>query len=445
MRMKRIAFLVIALLSFTLGCNAQEYVDDVGSAGAQNAVKKAHQMTDLEFVPLQKFYANPKKTYQKNKKSKGLIYSEVQEPNTFVGIDVSFHTFMTAMHNPRSVLYTEDISRLPYHGGKSSGAYYGTVCSGFVSYALGLDVYMITYDIPNAGSMLLVEDQSAKGLQLADVLWQKGHVALVTGIRRNKETGEIVRIEISEAWKSGCRRRVKNSEDDFNAMLREGKWKIYRYKDLDKNTYTPWPEFVAVEGEEPVDFQYNDAICPNRGDKSCYITGDTVVLNIAKGYGRLEIYKDDEHYHTIKLDDDLDIVLRDLPYGDYKARLKKWPRKSEFTYWKVVDVHVTADKDNQLVLFHSDNARPVYLEFCYLKGTRPEWGIQVLSDKDISSGYVKVGSLQKKRLSQPKYTMYVKVHFECDYGRVINRPILWEKSKNSNNSLSDDSLDDTTG
>ena len=26
------------------------YVDDVGSTGAQNAVKKAHQMTDLEFV-----------------------------------------------------------------------------------------------------------------------------------------------------------------------------------------------------------------------------------------------------------------------------------------------------------------------------------------------------------------------------------------------------------
>lgn len=96
-------------------------------------------MTDLQFIPSDTLYANKRKTYCPNISYKGLVYSSVLETNTFVGIDVSFHTFMTALRNPKSVLYTENINRPPYHGDlMGKGAYYGTVCSGFVSYALGL-------------------------------------------------------------------------------------------------------------------------------------------------------------------------------------------------------------------------------------------------------------------------------------------------------------------
>lgn len=437
MRMKRIAFLVIALLSFTLACNAQEYVDDVGSVGARNAVKKAHQMTDLEFVPRKTIVANTQKTYRPDEKSKGLIYSLAQDKNTYVGLDVSFHTFMTAVNNPGSVLYTSGAQK----------AYYGTVCSTFVSYALGFPVYQTTNDFPKAKFLTLIGDQSAKGIQLADVLFQEGHVALITGIRRNKATGEIVRIEISEAWRSGCRRRVKNGEADFNAMLKQGKWKIYRYKDLDKNGYEPLTDFVAVDGEQRTPFQYNDDICPSKGDKSCYIVGENVVLNIDDSYNKIEIYRDSELYRTVKVGDSPSIVLEDLPYGDYEARLKSWWKRSRFAYWKVIDVDVKADTLNQRVYFNSENARPVYLEFCSAKGARPSWAVHVIDDEDISNGYVKVTSLHRKGLRLRKSDMFVKVHFECDYGRVINRPVLWKKGeKNSEpeTDTDDDTIEDAT-
>ena len=172
-------FFLLSLTLFSV-CNGQIkvgkpslYVDDKGSPGAQNAVKKAHQMTDLEFVSHDTLKANFKKTYLPNKHYKGLIYSFPQETSTFVGLDVSFHTFMTALHNPRSVVYTEHLNKYPYHG-KRIGSYYGTVCSGFVSYALGFKAYQTTYDIAKHDFMTLVDDQSVKGIQLADVLWQKG-------------------------------------------------------------------------------------------------------------------------------------------------------------------------------------------------------------------------------------------------------------------------------
>ena len=447
--MKSVFFLSILFLVFSFQGKGQvkinksaDYVDDIGSLGAQNAIKKAHQMTDLEFVPLSAIIANHKKTYQANKKYKGLIYSSVKETNTFVGLDVSFHTFMTALHNPRSVLYTIDVGKAPYHG-KNAGAYYGAVCSSFVSYALGFDINQKSYDIPDASFMMLVEDQSVKGIRLADVLWKKGHVALITGIRRKKDSGEIVKIEISEASVKGCRRREKDSEEDFNAMLREGEWKIYRYKNLEKNQYKPLTEFVAVEGERKSTFQYNDEICPNKGDKSCYITGEDVVLNIIEGYSKVEIYKDSELFKTIRYGDNLDIILKDLPYGDYRARLKKWWKSSDFTYWKVVDVNVKADVEKQRVLFNSGNATPVYMEFCSIAGDRPKWGVQVLTEKDLAKGFVQIGSLQQKKIKNKESNIYIKVHFECDYGRVVNKPLLWKKRSNNENNNIDDTIEDT--
>ena len=143
----------IGILIFSLGitaflCCAQDdkgLVEDIPSLGARNAIKKAYQMTDLCFTPLDSFVANPSKTYYRGGKYRGLVYSSVKETHTFVGMDVSFHTFMTALHNPRSVIYTENVSKPPYHG-SNCGAYYGTVCSGLITYALGLKVYQKSYD-----------------------------------------------------------------------------------------------------------------------------------------------------------------------------------------------------------------------------------------------------------------------------------------------------------
>lgn len=429
-----VAFLAMAFVSFgqTGDSISSEYVYDVGTPGAQCAVKKAHQMTDLEFVPLDTMVANKKRTYLPGENCKGLIYSSVKETSTFVGFDVSFHTFMTALHNSRSVLYTENVGKAPYHG-KNAIAYYGIVCSALVSYALGLNVYYNSNDFSQSDDMVLIDNQSVKGIQLADVLWRSGHVAIVTGIERNSETGAVVSVEYCEAVEQGCRRVVKRAQE-LNQKLKEGKWILFRYRDLEKNTYTPETEFVAVDGEQLTPYKYNDALCPNRGDKSCYITGDSVVLNVfGDGFDKTVIFRGSKKYYTTTINGDTDIVLKDLPYGDYKARLENKRRKTDFVCWKVVDVQVDANKEDETITYQSDNATPLYLEFCTITGSRPVWAWYILTDEDISNRFVKILNLPlSEELKNQESPMYVKVHFECEYGRVINKPILWKEGSKTN-------------
>ena len=80
-------------------------IADVPGPGAWNAIRRAYQMTDLEFTTLDSIYVNPTKAYKAGEKVKGVFYSSVKEKHAFVGMDVSFHTFMTAIHNPKSVIY----------------------------------------------------------------------------------------------------------------------------------------------------------------------------------------------------------------------------------------------------------------------------------------------------------------------------------------------------
>lgn len=418
----RYLFILILVLLFASPSKAQPELDraELCSIGAANAVKKAHQMTDLPICPVSILYAHKNRTYQAGEKATGLIYSSTKEINTSVGQDVSFYTFMTALRNPRSVLYTERIDSLPYHG-KNCRGYYGTVCSGLVTYALGFKVTQRSADIPVADYMELVPDQSAKGARIADVVWNKGHVQLVTGIEKDKK-GNIIRIEICESVNPGCR-RVYMDEQSFNELFHRKKRRkrLYRYKDLWKNTiFTPLPEFT-----------YNDKICASKGDKACYIVGEKVVLNIFGEGDKVEIYKDSKLFKEIAIHSkDTNVVLKKYPFGDYQARVVTGKKKSDFTKWKIIDVSVRIDKEKNRVYFESANATPVYYEFCSIAGGRPTNKDHIyaaeFTETDIKNGYVDVLPPKKPAKGQRGCT-YVKVHFGCDYGMVINKRINWYK------------------
>lgn len=402
--------------------NQMDLVEDIPSPACMNVIKRAYQMTDLCFMPLDSFVANPNKSYYGGEQYQGMVYSSVKETCQFVGLDVSLHTFMTAMHNPRSVMYTENVSKLPYHG-HNCGAYYGTVCSAFVTYALGMKVYEKTYDYPHCRFFELVEDQSSNGVRLADIINSGGHVQLVTGIRRDRKTGKVVDLEICEAVQLGSRKTTITGKG-LDRKLRNGKRKIYRYMFLEDAKYEPKTDFVALEGEQLTSFKYNEDICTNRGDKACYVAGDSVILNVFKRYKTLEIYKDSALYRTIRVGVDSDIVVKGLPYGDYKARVVNDNKKSDYTYWKVVDAHVKLDTINKRAYFSSENASPVYLEFSTRSGGRPTSGVFELTEEDVRRGWADVSSYMSRGMKAK--ARLLKVHFECEYGRVINKPVRWK-------------------
>lgn len=421
------------------------YTTEEDSIGRLNAVRKARQMTDLVFTPVNPIDYNTG-TFDAGNSYKGLIYSSVKEIETYVGSYVSFHTFMTAVNNPRSMLYTENINTAPYHG-KNCRAYYGTVCSGLVSYALGLESPRLnSFDYPDSEQMELLSENAPENLKIADVLWKKGHVALITDIAKDNN-GVITTIEISEAIGSRCK-RYSVSRKNFEESVMNRFQRIYRYTRIGSNTeYTPANEFVAVFDELLSPYNYNHDLCVNKGDKSNYLEGEEVVLNIlcANGY-EVEIYKDDTLYKVYQINHNSDIVLSNLAFGDYKARIVFYSDAetgitpvfadhtsrtdeceksySDFISWKVVNTEMQYDKGASRIYVKSQNAVLDHVICCDITGTRPplkDGFYHVFTEKEIERGYIDVPAYRLL----PSYP-YMEVFFRTEYGVIIQK-LNWNK------------------
>jgi hypothetical protein len=137
----------------------------------------------------------------------------------------------------------------------------------------------------------------------------------------------------------------------------------------------------------------------------------------------MELYKDDVLVDVLNVREVNDTTLASLPYGDYKARLFKGSTYSDFTYWKVINVDVSIDKANNTVYFQSQNSIPESYEFCTISGSRgiPQTYVHELTDEEVRNGFSVIPSNKINSSAT-----YIKVHFKCDYGRVINQPIVWK-------------------
>lgn len=389
--------------------------------GQRNAVKKAYQMTNILFTPINSIEANTR-TYQEGVTYSGLIYSSTKEIGTSVGSNISFHTFMTAIHNPRSKIYTEKINTPPYHG-TNCRAYYGTVCSGLVSYALGVSCG--SYDFPVSDVFVEIDHSIIDSIQVADVLWKSGHVAMITNVNKDDEN-HVTGVEICEAVQDGCRRYTLTNEL-FISLMKNTFKRIYRYTELYKNVnYTPAPEFVPVMDETPIQFQYNEDLCVDKGDKSCYVENEDVTINILHDFEYIEVYKDDVLYTRISNSGTQDIVLHDLPYGDYKASICYGPdhSMSDFTCWKVVNIELAIDRPNGRLYFTCANAVPEKVSFTTISGSRKNAPAELYShkitDEERACGYLVIPQEQTSN----KFP-YIHFSVSTEYGRIINKPLNW--------------------
>ena len=118
-----------------------EHNDIPDNRGMRNAMRKAKQLSNIQWTPLADIPANDGYVFANGTTYTGMPYSSVKECMKFVGKDVSFRTFMTAVHNPYSLLYTENVSAensqsgygFEYHG-ENCASYYGDVCSSLDGY-----------------------------------------------------------------------------------------------------------------------------------------------------------------------------------------------------------------------------------------------------------------------------------------------------------------------
>lgn len=372
--------------------------------------KKAHQIADIEWIPL-KDIPGLTKPIPAGVLMTGIPYSSVKEKDKFVGQEVSFHTYMTALHNPRSVLYTEDVKEPPYQG-VNCGPYYGTVCSGAVNYALGIDRPYESSMYENVPYIAIVKNQSPEGVCSGDILWSPGHVVLVIDVIKSNE-GAPKTFTILESY---GRTSIKNlSCASFEERWKTVGWVAYRDMRLADNVnYTPIP-YVLNEGDEYSAVAFNEDLCTSRGDQVTFVEGEDVTINVFNmNYKSLELFRDGTMVNSMPLDTE-DITFKSLESGEYKAHLQNNDKVSESICFEVINekTNVSRRGNRYLVSFDSSNGIPVYLVVCTRSGVRR-------TIIDITQSDISVGGLVIKGDYRG---CYLKVFYQGQYGRVSNEPI----------------------
>lgn len=372
--------------------------------------KRAYQLATIKWTPVEDIF----ETRKKGNTISGIPYSSVKELDKFVGQEVSFHTFMTAVHNPRSVLYTEDVGHSPYNG-TNCKLYYGTVCSMAVNYALGIERPYWTNLYSHHPAFQQVSQQFFEYCAPGDIIWTEAHVVLITDVVRNS-TGDIESIEILE---SGGRPTgiYKYSLEEAKGRWKTGEFTLYRYKLLSESLdYLP-NQYVPVFDENVEVVSYNDDLCLNRGDQACFHEGEDVRINVfSNEFSALEVYRDSSYYDSYRVQSS-EICLSCLPKGHYSASLVNDIKRSAPVSFEILETDVSYLMKGNIIeiSFHSTNGFPEYIEFCGKTGGRKF--LADISDEERFAG--------KKYIRCEKSTQgaYLKVFFKGEYGRVSNEMI----------------------
>jgi hypothetical protein len=202
----------------------------------EKAVEYAHILSRVKWTPVAEGMPQRGSGYFVNgTEYTGVPYSSVKAVGRCIGFDIYLKTFLAAVENPQSVLYTENLS------GKVSNAapYYGTVCSTFTSYALQCaSPYRSSHHGPEfRDGVVLVEPQSAQAAEPGDIIYTPpakvgggSHVELVTDVK--KSGGKVTAVRVEDSWPPTTRNLLRNAAD-FDSHLSSSNRKLYRITDFD--------------------------------------------------------------------------------------------------------------------------------------------------------------------------------------------------------------------
>ena len=279
---------VVVSLTIAVCIQAASFAEEAKTSSCpwqQQAVEYAHIMSRVKWTPVAD--GIPKRGrghFKQGTVYTGVPYSSVKTVGRCIGFDIYLKTFLAAVENPHSVLYTEDLS------GKVSNAapYYGKVCSTFTSYALqcALPYRSSHHDTQFRTGVVLVDPQSAQAAEPGDVIYTPpakpgggSHVELVTAVERNGEGVTAVRVE--DSWPPTTRNILRKTSD-FNSHISSRNRRLYRVTDFDA-----WHEHNKAESflfpnydEDSATPAINRVLLLDRGDWVPYYSNQPVKFNI---------------------------------------------------------------------------------------------------------------------------------------------------------------------
>lgn len=297
----------------------------------EEAAERAKILSEVKWTPVADTMPNRKGGFfEKGTEYTGVPYSSVRHMGRTIGYDISLRTFLAAIENPESVIYTETlVGKL-----SNAAAFYGAVCSTYTSYALlrGIPEVSRHHGPEFRKGVVLVEPQSGSVAQVGDVIYTPparvgggSHIEIITAVTRDDE-GHVASILIEES-KPPTTISTDRSVEEFDAHLAEKNKELYRITDLDLWRDTNRAESFLFPNYETDAAKpgINRSLLLDLGDWVVYEKGEPVKFNLMdrdqSGVKALVIQRDGITIEEIPTDRPglIERTLADC--GDYTAHV----------------------------------------------------------------------------------------------------------------------------
>lgn len=396
-----------SLLSLSCHCAAAETLSENSGKGdsttwQEQAVDYARIMSRVQWTPVADGMPMRGGYFKAGTEYTGVPYSSVKSEGRYIGFDIFLKTFLAAVENPQSVLYTENLR------GEVTNAecYYGNVCSSYTSYALQCGIWYVSrlHGPPHRDGVSLVEPQSAQATQVGDIIFTPpspgSHIEIVTEVTRNRE-GSVTHVRVEESWPRTTR-NTNRSAAKFNSHIASRNRKLYRITDLDawrgenKAESFLFPNYAEDSAAPTI----NRVLLLDRGDWVPYQKGQPVKFNVLdrdeQGVKTLVIKRGEAVVEQIH-QPGKGVVERVFSIcGDYTAHcVMQDDSLSQACEFSICDLdlklpaeEIAADESWELE-FSSDNMKIIMLYFSSEANSYAQPTV-FLSDQDRQSGKVTI-------------------------------------------------------
>jgi len=214
----------------------------------RNAVLRARQMREIRWTPLQDIIGwRGNSTYRAGNTYTGIPYAQPINAGRYVPWQASLEHFASAVQDINSNMYTS-FSFIGSHATRAP--FYGTDCSGFVSWALAHPVRTHTGTFPNHATRIT---QNINAVQVGDVFNSAGHNLMVTAVEFDAE-GNLAAVETMEQTIPLPRHRrygAGGCSGGIQALVNRtfgGGFALYRSNTIGNIPFTPSPAVDVEDG-----------------------------------------------------------------------------------------------------------------------------------------------------------------------------------------------------
>lgn len=337
--------------------------------------------TSEQFVNLLSGYPLTTGNISANQTVYGVPYSSATHTEGMVNIDISMYTYLSAVRNPNSVIYTDINSNY------ARRAYYGIDCSGLACGGFGLhDNIPTALQATRTDLFDVVDDPN--DIQLGDLIWKTGHCAPIMYIERDK-FGRIVFVGVNEG-KDPLMKHHLYYWTEFLSRLSTDSATIRRFKQIDDVMFDS-PLDYQFRGDPVLNFTFPD-ITTSLGDKVTVLTGTTVSIQVltSTGYSSIKVYRDGTLIDTKNTVANFTISADTV--GHYEVRMEGTGKQSS-CFFNVASL--TLSITGNVATFTANGVTPytIYPTKNHASSGGDKQDIHFLTAEEISNGSATIASM----------------------------------------------------